>query len=148
LGWSLKNNGTAATPTGEFGAIHHTLGVSPEPKITDLFVLHIDTKEMQQWETRWDNEPDGPVPVKMIDGDIRDRLRKFRPNSNAAQNIRNFFGNRMDEEIGGTVHAFVPNDKTDFDMHTHVLSLTVRELLPYAFSNPKDISSGAGRIIQ
>ncbi len=136
MGKHSKDGITPATPSAEFEAIGAMINSSTNKRLTDVFIVNLNQKELATL-----SDPDGvadDISVKMPDGATREIIKKFSPRSGSAAQILDLFGKTMDRS-GATIHVFLPNnpETKEFDPKEHVISKTIKELLPYAFQNPK-----------
>jgi cytidine deaminase len=133
-----------ATPSAELEAIGAMTNASSNNRLTDIFIVSLNEKELEELNgARLAKD----IAVKMPDGATREIIKKFSPRNDDAKKIKDFFGKCM-EPSNGHVHVFLPNNPywippgiegecPAFDPKKHVISMRVKELLPYAYKDPK-----------
>ena len=133
-----------ATPSAEFEAIGAMTNASSNNRLTDIFIVSLNKKELEELNGA---EPEKDISIKMPDGATREIIKKFSPRNDDARKIKDFFGKCM-EPSNGHVHVFLPNNPywippgiegecPAFDPKKHVISTSVKELIPYAYKDPK-----------
>lgn len=127
-----KNGDVLATGSAVSKAIGAAVSKSTRNKITDVFLAEFSEKQLAELEEGL------PPELMMTDGVTSEITKKAGPKNGAADKALNLAGEAVSAR-GVMVHVFTPNNsrKHDFDPQRHVISLGTRELLPYAYNNPK-----------
>jgi cytidine deaminase len=142
MGKYSRDGSTPATPAADFEALGAMINASPDKRMTDIFIVNLSQHELETI-----SDPEGirdDISVKMPDGAAREILKKFSARNSTAEHIKDFLSKAM-ESSNGNIYVFLPNDPNDkkFNANRHVIHTTVKELLPYAFQNPKGHSGAA-----
>jgi cytidine deaminase len=136
MGVSLDNGFTTAMQPAESDAIQSALALHPTAhSITDMFVMSVDFEKMPKQLSEAADNPHASVEIKLPDGAARDRLSKAGVRN--GKKLEDAMGNSLTGVDGANVHVMILNDKKSFDLQRHMVSFSMRELLPYRFVSPK-----------
>jgi cytidine deaminase len=122
------NNGKVmATPNACAEAIGRMIDASVNSKLKDLFLVEFNEEQLASLETTKE------MSINMPDGATRELIKK------AAKGTAWMTPLGQTNYFGAKVHIYVPNnpDLNEFSPKTHIITHSIQELLPLAYSNPK-----------
>lgn len=121
-----------STPNETVKAINSMISASMNHKLSDVFVVEFDEKQLSKLAESDD------IMLKLPDGATREIIKKATPKNVALMTAKGFDGRSL-RDSGAKVHIFLPNDpsRDDFKPDQHVYSYAIKELLPYGYNNPK-----------
>ena len=131
MGLYYDDGKTTATPSAPVNAIQN----AGRKKVTDIFVLQVNMKDMPALIERFHEQKTADVDAMELPGAQLDRIFKTRPKGRSE--FKDYSGQKHNVADGPMVHMFQVNDPREFDSKRDVQSYQVRHCLPEAFQSPK-----------
>ena len=131
-GASSINDITPSTHPGADYSIGDMLGLETHGHVTDMVCAFFDFERFPQFVGEWKKDAEAPVKILMPSGGPLERLKKVASIRSAA---RDLLGRNLGSH-DATIHVFMPNNTRDFNAAAHIISRSLRALLPKSYINP------------